>query len=61
MPSLQGVSGPEALAGGEDAWAVESNPGDGRDGEPAVLKCPQSGLRAPGRQGTREGAGAGVL
>ena len=38
MPSLQGVSGPEAPAGGEDAWprGVESSPGDGRDRELAV-------------------------
>lgn len=39
---------------------VESNPGDGRDGEPAVVKCPQSGLLGawPPRN---KGAGAGVL
>lgn len=50
MPSLQGVSGPEAPAGGEDAWprGVESSPGDGWDGELAAHKCPQSSLLGTG-------------
>lgn len=60
MPSLQGVSGPEALGGGEDAWAVGcgEQPRGRQDGEPAACPCPQSG--PPGRQAASEqGRGQG--
>lgn len=62
MPSLQGVSGPEALGGGEDAPAVGcgEQPRGRQEGEPAARPCPQSG--PPGRrvakeQGWRQGPG----
>lgn len=64
MPSLQGVSGPEAPAGGEDAWprGVESSPGDDGTGSWLLTSVRRRAASwALGHQGTREGAGTWVL
>lgn len=57
MPSLQAVSGPEALAGGEDAWAMTvwraTQETDGT-GSRLLSSVRRAASWALGRQGTRE-------
>ena len=54
MPSLQAVSGPEALAGGEDAWAMRVWRATQETDGTGSGCCQVSAERPPGRLAAKE-------